>query len=266
MDWSKIKTIFIIAFLLLDIYLIYEYTQLKESQKADDNTEESAANILAQLGIDYDKKNIPMNKQKDQYLSAKSKTFSVEELEELEKGILKDQVITIRDSINLQSVLEKPIEVEDDFSSGDLAEFLSNQVYNGTEYHFWEKKGNTITYYQQYGQKTLYRNLKGALIFNLNEENKIVSYNQTYLENIKEMDEKENIISPLEVILSLFKNSYIDSDAFVSKMELGYYTQLDTSAQLLTPTWKITVDDKNYYVNALAGEIIQPETEELKVE
>ena len=266
MDWSKIKTIFIIAFLILDVYLIYEYTQLKESQKADVGTKEPTANILSRLSIEYDIEKLPTNNQKDQYLSAKSKTFSEEEKKELEKGILKGQDITIRDSINLQSILDKPIKVSDNFDPDDLTEVLFNQVYKGDEYRFWEKMGNTITYYQQFGGKTLYRNLKGALTFNVNEENKIVSYNQTYLENIKEMDEKENIIQPLEVILSLFTKSKIESDSYVSKMELGYYTQLDTTAQLLAPTWKVTVDDKDFYVNALDGEVIQLETEEMKVE
>jgi len=266
MDWSKIKTIFIIAFLLLDVYLIYEYMQLKESQKAEDNTQEPIAKTLSRLDIKYNKENLPMNNQKDQYLSAKSKTFSAEEKTALEKELLKGQEVTIRDSIILQSVLKKPISVGDDFNPENLTDFLFNQVYKGSEYRFWEKKGNTITYYQHFGGKTLFRNLKGALTFNINEENKIVSYTQTYLENIKEMDEKEKIIQPLVVILSLFTKSYIDSDSYVSKVELGYYTQLDTSAQLLAPTWRVIVDDKDFYVNALDGEVIQPETEEMKVE
>ena len=30
MDWSKIKTIFIISFLILDIYLMYEFFKIRE--------------------------------------------------------------------------------------------------------------------------------------------------------------------------------------------------------------------------------------------
>lgn len=80
------------------------------------------------------------------------------------------------------------------------------------------------------------------------------------------MDEKENIIQPLDVILNLFTNNFIESDSYVSYVELGYYTQLDTSAQLLAPTWKVTVDEEDFYVNALDGAVIQPETEEMKLE
>ncbi|ECD6517378.1 transcriptional regulator, partial [Salmonella enterica subsp. enterica] len=67
-------------------------------------------------------------------------------------------------------------------------------------------------------------------------------------------------------ILNLFKNNFIESGSYVSHIELGYYTQLDTSAQLLAPTWKVTVNEEDFYVNALDGQVIQPETEEMKVE
>ena len=68
------------------------------------------------------------------------------------------------------------------------------------------------------------------------------------------------------MILNLFKNNFIESNSYVSFVELGYYTQLDTSAQLLAPTWKVTVNEEDFYVNALDGQVIQPETEEMKVE
>lgn len=266
MDWSKIKTIFIIAFLLLDVYLIYEYVKIKEYQRADDITTEPPTHTLSRLDIKYDKEKLPANNQKDQYLSAKSKKFTEDEIKKLEKGILSGQEITVRDSIYLQAILGDPISIKEEFNPDDLTEVLLNQVFNGAEYRFWEKKGNTIKYYQQHAGKTLYRNPKGELTFNVNEENKIVSYNQTYLENIKEMDKEELISQPVEVILSLFTNNFIESDSYVSKVELGYYTQLDTSAQLLAPTWKVTVNEEDFYVNALDGQVIKPDTEEMKVE
>ena len=266
MDWSKIKTIFIIAFLLLDVYLIYEYVKIKEYQRADDSTTEPTTQTLSRLDIKYDKEKLPVNNQKDQYLSAKSKKFTDDEIKKLENGLLSGQEIAVRDSIYLQAVMVEPISIKEEFNPDDLTDFLLNSVLNGAEYRFWEKKGNTIKYYQQHSGKTLYRNPKAELTFNVNEENKIVSYNQTYLENIKEMDEEELIIQPLKVILNLFTNNFIESDSYVSYVELGYYTQLDTSAQLLAPTWKVTVNEEDFYVNALDGEVIQPEIEEMKVE
>ncbi|CAM5359107.1 MULTISPECIES: two-component system regulatory protein YycI [unclassified Niallia] len=266
MDWSKIKTIFIIAFLLLDVYLIYEYVKIKEYQRADDLPTEPPTHTLSRLGIDYDKEKLPVNNVKDQYLSAKSKKFTDDEIKKLEKGLLSGQEITVRDSIYLQAVLEKPISIDKEFDPDELSDFLLNSVLNGAEYRFLEKKGNTIKYYQQHAGKTLYRNPKAELTFNVNEENKIVSYNQTYLENIKEMDKEEVIMQPPDAILNLFKNNFIESGSYVSHIELGYYTQLDTSAQLLAPTWKVTVNEEDFYVNALDGQVIQPETEEMKVE
>lgn len=264
MDWSKIKTIFIIAFLVLDIYLIYEYSRLKE-EKPEITAEIPLENRLANYGVTYP--NLPTEISKDQYLSAKSKTFSEEEKTKLEKGLLKGQDIRIIDSIMLQSIIEKPISISDPFKKEDLADFIQNHVLNGDEYRFWEKKDNTITYYQQHDGKTLFQNLKGELTFLVNEENKVVSYNQTYLENVKEIDDEESLVPPIEAIYALFTNSDIPNDSEIKSVELGYYSQQYTSVQVLSPTWKVTLEDnQNLYVNALDRQIIKPGTDETKLE
>jgi regulatory protein YycI of two-component signal transduction system YycFG len=187
-DWSKIKTIFIVAFLLLDFYLIYEYTQLKKDneQFETEEPETPISKTLALDGIKYDEDKFPTNVEKGQYLTAKSMTFSDEDVEGLEKDRLSGQSIRVQDSTMLQSILEKPIKLSDDFKKEELADYIKNNILNGDQYVFWEKKDNTITYYQQYNGKTLYHNLKGELTFLVNEENNIVSYNQTYLQDIKE--------------------------------------------------------------------------------
>ncbi len=270
MDWSKIKTIFIVAFLLLDFYLIYEYTQLKKDneQFETEEPETPISKTLALDGIKYDEDKFPTNVEKGQYLTAKSMTFSDEDVEGLEKDRLSGQSIRVQDSTMLQSILEKPIKLSGDFKKEELADYIKNNILNGDQYVFWEKKDNTITYYQQYNGKTLYHNLKGELTFLVNEENNIVSYNQTYLQDIKEFDEKETLVKPLEAIYALYKNAYLEMGTYISNVELGYYSQQNApSVQLLAPTWKITLKgQKNLYVNALNGEIIKPGMEETKLE
>ncbi|PKG24292.1 two-component system regulatory protein YycI [Niallia nealsonii] len=266
MDWNKIKTIFILAFLVLDIYLIYEYMRLKESsQQFEYKQGPSAENILSSYGITYPK-DLPKNA-KDQYLSAKSKTFSKEELTKWEKGLLKGQEVTIIDSNILQSILEKPISIGQPFKETDLTTYIEGHILNGNQYRFWEKKDKTITYYQQYNGKTFYQNLNGKLTFYLNEENKIVSYEQTFLENIKEIEEEENISRPLDAIYTLFTNSYIDNDSKIKKVELGYYSQQYSTTQVLSPTWSILLDNgENLFVNALDNQIIKTKSEQIKLE
>ena len=44
MDWSKIKTIFIVSFLILDIYLVYEFFKIQVTNEYEIQTEASAEN------------------------------------------------------------------------------------------------------------------------------------------------------------------------------------------------------------------------------
>lgn len=180
MDWSKIKTIFILTFLVLDIYLMYEFFKLKDSSQFEFITEASFEKRLKADEIEYP--DLPKNNQKDKYLSAKSKIFTNEEIEEVEETKLEGQKITVTDS-TLQSVLEKPFKISESFEPAELNSFIKNKVLYGDQYRFWEKskKGNTITYYQQYEEKIFFKNINGELTFYLNEENEIVSYRQTLL-------------------------------------------------------------------------------------
>ena len=43
LDWSRIKTIFIICFLMLDIYLIYEFFKIQDSNQVEVQTQTEAS-------------------------------------------------------------------------------------------------------------------------------------------------------------------------------------------------------------------------------
>jgi regulatory protein YycI of two-component signal transduction system YycFG len=111
----------------------------------------------------------------------------------------------------------------------------------------------------------LYQNVNGKLTFYLNEQNKVVFYQQTLLENFKEIENKETIIRPVDAIYTLFTNNYINSGADIKGVELGYYSQQYSSTQLLSPTWRVIVNNgENLFVKAFASEsqIIKPNSNE----
>ena len=41
MDWSKIKTIFILTFLILDVYLLFQFMKIRDANKYEVITEAS---------------------------------------------------------------------------------------------------------------------------------------------------------------------------------------------------------------------------------
>ncbi|MGG3469161.1 two-component system regulatory protein YycI [Neobacillus pocheonensis] len=261
MDWSKIKTIFILTFLILDVYLLFQFMKIRDANKYEVITPASFEEKLKADEIKIDVE-IPKNPIKAQYLSAKPKTFTKGEIAKL-----KGQSVTLMGTgTTLESTLEKPIQLNSKFEPAELSNFLNENVLFGDHYHFGEKndKKNTITYYQQSENISFYKNINGMITFKYNADNQIVSYQQAYLEGIDKLENKEEILSPLKAIETLHQKGVLKPKSKITKIELGYSNLIPLSAsQLLAPTWRFVVDDKeSLFVNAFEGEIINFDSEE----
>ncbi|WP_338450406.1 two-component system regulatory protein YycI [Niallia oryzisoli] len=261
MDWSKIKTIFIISFLILDIYLMYEFFKIWDASQYEVVKRENEASIEKRLMADeIDYVPLPKGYVEDQYLKAKPKVFKDEDKE---KDLLSGQKITIKDGTTLESTLNEPLKVSDKFGPSELNSFIKNHILYGEDYRFWEKNkdGTMIIYAQNYEGKTLFENVKGKLIFYINEDNEITGYKQTYLEEIEKLAKSEKIIQPIKAIEALYNtNKLLKPKSSITEVELGYYTLVDVSesAQVLNPAWCFTVDNKEkLFVSAFDGEIVE---------
>lgn len=267
MEWNKIKTIFIIAFLILDIYLGYEFYKLYNSNQYDYMSEMSFENQLKTEEIEYVE--LPKNIKKGVYLSATPKKFTQAELNKVKDTKLKGQSISVINGTTIKSNFEETIKINDDFDPAELSNFLKNRVYLGDQYDFWEmdKKNLTITYYQHLEDKLLYKNISGELTFYLNDKHEITSYKQTFLEKFEELSEEENILQPIKAIEILYENGKLPYGSKITKVELGYYTLVHlSSSQVLTPVWRFVVNDKeDLFVNAIEGQIIQLNNEDKKI-
>ena len=129
------------------------------------------------------------------------------------------------------------------------------------EYFAINEDDHTVTYFQKYQNKPFYHNINGKLTLQLNEKNEIISYKQTLLEKIEDLSEKQEVLPPIKAIETLYDNGELLPYSKITKVELGYFTLVQLSAsQVLTPTWRFVVDDKeNLFVNAFEGQIIQIE-------
>ncbi|WNS75481.1 two-component system regulatory protein YycI [Bacillus sp. DTU_2020_1000418_1_SI_GHA_SEK_038] len=265
MDWSRIKTIFILTFLVLDIYLMYEFFKLKDSSQYEYSVETSFEKRLKADEIEYVE--LPKNYVKDTYLSAKPKNFNIDAIESLEKTKLKGLGLQVNTGTVLKFVLDKPFELSDEFDTAEINSFIKSNVLFGDQYRFWKKEGNAITYYQQFDDKVFYHNMSGELTIYLNEENDIVTYNQTMLEDIEELSEEQKIIQPLKAIETLYENGSLRPKSKITKVELGYFTFVQTStSQVLTPAWRFVINDKeDVFVHAFEGQIIQLNNEDKNI-
>lgn len=266
MDWSKIKTIFILTFLVLDIYLMYEFFKLKEASEFEPIAQATLEKQLKDADITFDEP-LPKSNPKDRYLRAKPVEFDIEDLEGDTR--LEGQEITITEGTTLNSVLDESIKISDKFSPSELSAFIKNRVLFGEQYRFWEKpeNSNRITYYQEFEGKMFYMNLNGELTFYLNDENEIVSYKQTLLTKIESKEESEKVIQPIKAVETLYKNGSLQPKSKITNVELGYFTFVHlSSSQLLTPAWRFVInDEENLFVDAFEGKIIKLNNEEKKI-
>jgi regulatory protein YycI of two-component signal transduction system YycFG len=261
MDWSRIKTIFILTFLALDIYLLYEFFKLLDSNKYEFITETSFEEMLEADHITYVE--LPKVLKKDSYIIAKPKTFKNEELEKI-KGVN----FTIIDGTVLQGELEEPVKLGKNFQLAEVQAFVKSKILYGDKYQYFNQseEGHIFTFYQQFEGKTFYKNMSGKLTLYINDDNEIFSFTQTMLEDIKRMsDTEEEVLPPIKAIETLYDNGLLQPNSRITKVELGYFTLVQlTSSQVLTPTWRFVVNDgENLFVNAFEGQIIQlDDTEE----
>ena len=188
MDWSKAKTIFIITFLILDLFLVYQIFIQRFENRYDFIKETS---IEDQLAADNIKVNdLPMEPSKASYVEADSRSFMQEEFTKLA-----DQTITISNDTQITSRLKTPYPLVKGWSKADVDRFVQSYVPYGSLYVYWDynEEKNTIIYYQTYNGKIFYENKDARVELQLNEKDEIVSYTQTALENIQEVKEQEII-------------------------------------------------------------------------
>ncbi len=261
MDWSKIKTIFIITFLILDVYLLYQFMKVRDANKYEVITEASFEEKLKADEIKY--VDLPKAPIQAQYLSAKPKVFTQVDIDKL-----KGQPVVIRGTgtTTLHVTLEKPLKITAKFEPAELSTFITDNVLSGDDYQFGEKsdKDKTITYFQTSGNVPLFKNINGMIIFKIDEENQIVSYEQTFLEEMEKLTAKEEILKPLKAIETLHQKGMLKSKSKITKIDLGYSTLIQLAAsQVLAPTWRFEVDGKeSLFVNAFEGQIIQFNSDE----
>ena len=258
MDWSRIKTIFIIAFLILDVFLLTQYINKFQTNQLEVRKDLSFEEKLNNDGITY--KNLPKETMQDQYLSANTKIFTEKDVSQL-----KNQTVQIGDGSSIVGELKNPISV--DFAHPpftELESFMKNQMLHGDQYtlgEFDEEEG-TITYYQEFKDKPFFMNIAAHIVFYVNEEGKADSYEQTMLDTIEPISEKEEVYPAIRALEALYNQGAIKSNSKFVETELGYYTLVNMEAtQVLTPVWRFVVDRngerESLLVNAFEGQIIQ---------
>ncbi|WP_070120041.1 two-component system regulatory protein YycI [Bacillus marinisedimentorum] len=261
MDWNKTKTIFILSFLVLNVFLTFQLIEKINKSQLDQVTESTIEEQLEEEDITYPA--IPKNNEIKQYISGKSKKFTPDEL-----GDLDGQNINIRNETMIMSTFEEPVQFSEEMSDEELRALMENNVMHGEDYTYWghDESNNVLMFFQTYKNSTIYFNKNGMVLMELNEDNEITRYYQTYLVDLEEMDvEEQSILPAIKAIENLYRKYMLPSGSEITHISMGYYTLVPLSGggQVVAPTWHIRLKEgKSFFVNAVEGQVIEVKAEE----
>ncbi|WP_099159006.1 two-component system regulatory protein YycI [Virgibacillus ndiopensis] len=257
MQWSQIKTLFILCFLILDIYLLYQFiTKQDESdldtlEQQNSTIEQRLKNENIKIQPELDEVNL-----KESYISVPQKNFTEKESTTLTG--FENQSSTIINNDLIVSQFEKPIPLPNDVKDETIEETIKNYILFPDDYDFWgwNKNFNVLIFSQIKDGRPVYLNQSGMLLVFLNDNNEMSFYVQTMMGKVDDLDSVKPLYEPIQAINNLFTENYLYTDDEVTDVKIGYFTAVNVTdgTQTLAPTWKISVKgERLYFVNAIEG-------------
>jgi regulatory protein YycI of two-component signal transduction system YycFG len=247
-NWSRIKSIFIVAFLILNSFLGYQLweKQTKKIELAQDY-DQSLDELLIHREITLETE-LSTEQLKMSQLNTQFSLFSFEEL-----STIKGQSIFL-ERHRMTSKLNQAYPMSEPWNQGDFEkEVLKEYIVKNDQYKYDRQTSNEIIY-QQHIQE--YPVFVGTLIFKKNSQG-IEGYRQTFYEVVNQGTEQP-VISSFTTIRTLLDQQVLPSDSVIKKVTLGYYGQIyDVESQVLTPVWRVHIEQDEkplfFYVNAYTG-------------
>ncbi|MBQ0139093.1 MAG: two-component system regulatory protein YycI [Kurthia sp.] len=265
MDWNKTKTIFIIVFSILNVFLYSVYVNnYNEDQELDIIGESSVENDLKSADITIPK--LPAATDKITYISGKIKNFDQQDIIDFSEN----QNITIRDDTIIEGAMKKATPLKE-LSAKALNEFIEKEVYKGSEYKLWsiDKTKHEAIFFQVTDDQPIFYNQSASVKVYWTDKNEVTNYEQTIFGSLKPIGEKSAYIKPIQAIKAIFEKGYLKDKTDITFVELGYSTLVPlTETQVLSPTWHIRAKVPNesnkkqevdFFVNAIDSQILEIE-------
>ncbi|GAA0478865.1 two-component system regulatory protein YycI [Alkalibacterium indicireducens] len=248
MDFKKIENIFLMTFMLLNIYLLISFLNRSDLQSA--STAPDQVNLMRemeQIGIDLP--NLTEEYREVYYVQADRNNLLEENIDQLE-----NQAGSIaQDGSLYTSILSDPIEIEgnpdDGFTAADydvLDEFItSGAVLFGSEYAFlrFDNSENRFVYAQIVEGIPVADGTSEISLFYGGDGN-IISYQQSYAGPMTTQGSPMEIITDRQAVEVLFQNNAISSNTTVRQPILSYQRTLHLEdLSMYGPIWYIPVVD-----------------------
>lgn len=269
MDHKRIEWLFLIVFLLIDIYLGVEILRSPVSL-SNSSTNATNTNIKMEMradGIELPNK-ISRTPSFGYYLAAKKNDYlndKISSLTQVNTNYSKNDSVLhaspkemVEVGGNSRAILQKLQDFKDD----------PRNVPYGKNYRYEPSMSgdDSYTFVQSSEYGDIYDNA-GQLTINI-QDGKISNYTMTYMGSVNPVREQQSTISAWHAIRAMYTDRELANNSRVVKIKLGYSKLTEVRGNtILLPTWLVWVESKNTKnitlkrVNAFSGQMIQTNTE-----
>ncbi|QOX66098.1 two-component system regulatory protein YycI [Levilactobacillus brevis] len=267
MDFRRIEWLFLVAFIVIDIFLFAAF-QRDTSGETDTSSNRSSSDttILKEMRADNISFKAPSKKSGEGYYISTSNDSSIKS----NLTSLSNQTVRYQSDGTITSTFKTPITgVDTQHPDKTLDTVVSNStlILNGTDYTYNAKLSsrNTVVYTQKVADGPIYSRY-GEIRFSLTNAGTVTGYTQGYLANVSTLREKTETISERKALIWLYQYNQIPNNTKVVWTKLAYtrYFNLKNSSVYI-PTWVVAVKSNSgnnagvlqlKHVNAFTGAIL----------
>lgn len=263
MDFKRIQIILIVTFSVLNLYLLS--VLLDKNESLNFGNPSSAVNLQEGLRSDNIKApDLSTENTEIPFIKTDKDTYLGDHFKDLPNQT------TRMENNKLISMLTEPIKLylneETNLSVqiAPLREFIdSGNVLKGEEYTFlsYQVINRQIIFMQAVNGVPI-ADSTGSLIFNLNEDKEVISYEQTHTGPAEVQGRDRTVISEQNAIESLYLSNQIPNKATIKNLTLSYFQTLSLEdMNIYSPMWYVEIVRENVpvqvkRVDALTGNII----------
>ena len=264
MDFKRSAVVLIVCFFILDLFLFGLVWQKRTDTKNPLNT---SINVIDQMKLDGI--TLPT-------LNATVEAVPIvqvtPESTDGKLSSLPNQVVTIEKSvINGQFITPIQLDLSGSVSADSFADLTkiveNNQVAFGDQYT-WSSYNPTTrkVIYTQKADKLTIMDGSSQIIFTINANDQVVSYEQTYAGSGQVLGKERELISAQKAVEILYLAGRISSKATVQSVKLSYYQSLVLKDfSIYSPAWYIEIRQADGQliarrVDAIHGTVLANET------
>lgn len=252
MDWSRAKSVLILAFLILNIILGYQLW----------------LDVREQLSSNQDWTSLPEDTKKQMEM----KLIQVQVKIPSETPALTERTFQFVDDAQEAKRVNLPAPVSSQliFTEKELRKALKDTIPSIESYVYdppTSTDGSTNGAFRlQYMLDGKWPMFEVSLdLFYANQN--IVAYRENKVVELesKEKDDKEQKVLPAANALGILIEKFLPTGAVVKEIQLGYHGQVYNETLVTAPAWRIVLESGDiYFVNAISAEVYHPKGEQQK--